>query len=254
MSEREVESVVNRAIVAGGSLLYKVSKPLYLAVYGVYKRLSERDELAYIRGNVSPGSVVCDIGANVGLYTAELSKLAGADGVVHAFEPDPGNCALLRRRTARLNNVRTHECAVGRKSGTASLFVSDELCVDHRMYACVEPRRTVDVQCVCLDDFLKDEPRLDFVKMDVQGFEYEVLQGMRTVLSRNPQIRMVMELWPYGLKQAGASAAALLEFLAGLGFGGEILHRGGAAPVDQYARRWNESDEMSYYTLVVKRR
>lgn len=240
-------------LIACGTFLFRCSLPLYLLAYRIYKAVTEQAERAYIKANIRSGSVICDIGANVGVYSEFLSRLAGPTGVVYAFEPEPQNFSILKKRTMHLSNVRAHAVAVGRVNGRASLFTSKTLCVDHRMYPDEPSRSRVEVECVSLDSFLPTGLKVDFVKMDIQGFEYEAILGMQGIMARNPGIKLVSEFWPYGLKKAGSSAAELIRLLHDIGFRVMVVTQRGLSPVDEYTGQWNEANNKAYFTVAIER-
>lgn len=87
----------------------------------------EPEVLHALRQYIQPGSVVLDIGANVGYFTAHISKLVGSAGRVHAFEPEPRNFSLLSSNVAanHLQNVVLHPMALGDREDTGVLHLSD---------------------------------------------------------------------------------------------------------------------------------
>lgn len=88
----------------------------------------------------------------------------------------------------------------------------------------------VPVRIVRLDDVLPD-CNVDWVKIDVQGWEAEVLRGMEQTLRKNPSTRLYFEFWPTGLRHAAEDPAALLDWLDDLGL--SIYHPGGSVPLSK---------------------
>jgi len=161
-----------------------------------------------------PGAVVVDAGANIGIYSQFLSRCVGLTGVVHSFEPSPENFERLQSAMRKLANVRLCQAAVGECSGRSKLYVSDHLNVDHRTYATEgDSRRAVPIDIVALDDYFKPGQRVDFIKMDIQGYELHALRGANRVLADNPNAKLLLEFWPYGLKQAGTNWIELIDTL-----------------------------------------
>jgi FkbM family methyltransferase len=195
--------------------LYKAAFPIYRPIYGAYKAYVDRAERQLLAGALSPGAVVADVGANIGVYSEFLSRCVGPEGTVHSFEPSPDNFRRLRERLGGIANVQLNQLAVGDKSGESSLYLSDELNVDHRTYPVgTDFREAIQIQSIALDDYFKPEQRVDLIKMDVQGFELKALRGAERVLTENIEIMLLLEFWPYGLHQAGDSAEQLLGFLS----------------------------------------
>lgn len=195
-------------------LFFLHAQPVYFAVYSIYKRRSDRRKIEIIRSFVKPGDCVVDIGAHIGFYTRLFSVLVGPEGCVFAFEPSSENFHLLQRNTNKLTNVKILEAAVGQNPGQQRLFISPDLNVDHRMFPVAGvPRDSVRVDVVSLDNFFKAHTySISFIKMDVQGFEFDALAGMRQILYRY-RPRIVSELWPWGLSKAGSSTKKMLGLL-----------------------------------------
>lgn len=190
----------------------------YSLLYDIYKKISDQGERKIIEQYVKPGAVVVDIGANIGSYTLYLSKIVGENGWVHAFEPSPKNYSQLVKRTSSLKNVSINQVAVSSCTGTAKLYLSNTLDIDHRLYNTGDNRNSVDIDSIRLDDYFKKGDRVDFIKMDIQGFEYHVFLGMQELMKRNHGIKFIFEFWPFGLNAAGVVPLDLVSLLKQHGF------------------------------------
>jgi FkbM family methyltransferase len=184
-------------------------------------RLYERHEIELMRRLCQPGEVVVDIGANVGLYTAIAGIRVGPAGRVFSFEPDPESFSFLQQ-TVRLNGLEnTHlvNAAVSRMAGRARLYRSSENRGDSRLYAYEGSDGSLEVDTLCLDDYLEARGigEVDVIKIDVQGCEGMVIDHMERTLRRSPRLRMLMEFFPTGLRQAGTDPLTLLAALQGWG-------------------------------------
>ena len=197
-----------------GNKAYEHAFPFYRLCYRTFKIYADHAERQFLKRILSAGDVVVDAGANIGIYSQFLARCVGATGIVHSFEPSPENFERLQSATRKLANVRLSQAAVGEFSGTAALYLSDKLNVDHRTYATEEDsRRTVSIDVLALDDYFKPGQRVDLVKMDIQGYELHALRGADRVLADNADLKLLLEFWPHGLKQAGVNWVDLLDTL-----------------------------------------
>jgi FkbM family methyltransferase len=197
-----------------GNKIYDHAFPIYRLCYRLFKAYADRGERQLLKRILSAGDVVVDAGANIGIYSQFLSRCVGATGVVHSFEPSPENFKRLQSATRKLANARLSQAAVGESSGRSKLYLSDKLNVDHRTYTTEgDSRRAVPIDIVALDDYFKPGQRVDLIKMDIQGYELHALRGANRVLTDNPSAKLLLEFWPYGLKQAGANWIELIDTL-----------------------------------------
>jgi hypothetical protein len=90
---------------------------------------------------------------------------------------------------------------------------------------------------MALDDYFKPGQRVDLIKIDIQGYELHALQGAKRILEENPEIKLLLEFWPYGLKQTGAKWGDLIEMLRGFGMDLMLIEANGLIPFDARAIR-----------------
>jgi FkbM family methyltransferase len=181
-------------------------------LFGVY----EKPETEFFRAVCRPGMTVLDIGANVGYYTA-LAAARVDGGKIVALEPDRENFGFLEA-TVAANSARNVVCirkAASSKSGVMTLFSSASNRGDNRLYANEFPGTQSQVEVCTIDELLSDLgiPTVHLVKIDVQGFEGQVMRGMNGLLRSAPEITILMEFWPEGLRQAGTGPEELLALL-----------------------------------------
>jgi FkbM family methyltransferase len=157
----------------------------------------EPENLQVLYSFLRPETVFLDIGANVGYFAIALANRLGPGGHVLAFEPHPDLVGLMER-SIQLNGlenvVKVHQCAVSDHDGMVQLFYPDaHLGQGSISRAAAVPGRTLSVQARRLDDFLPQDMTVDLVKIDVEGHELGVLQGMRNVLLRSQDVKMLFE-------------------------------------------------------------
>jgi FkbM family methyltransferase len=195
-----------------GHFLFRHMFPVYNMVYPILKRRQDKREIAVISQYVKPGFVVLDIGANIGFYTRILSELAGNEGKIYSFEPDGINFSRLRANCSALSNVHLVNSAVSDSDGVLKIYKSPMLNVDHRTYPVDDFESVEEIPCMALDSFFPAKQRVDFIKIDIQGFEVSAFEGMKRVLDENPQVVILSEFWPYGLKKAGRTTKEFLDY------------------------------------------
>lgn len=154
----------------------------------VYEEAFSDALLAEIRA----GDCAWDVGANVGLYTTLLAERAGPSGKVVAFEPSPRSFEKLRA-ACQAPGIVLMQCALGPKKDTLPFDLSeDETGVTDKI--AIDPgstsRKRIHVDVLRADDVVSQRPALapNVIKIDVEGFEVDVLAGMDEVL-RSPSLR-----------------------------------------------------------------
>ncbi len=200
------------------ALLFHYGFPFYRWLYFRFKNKKDQYHLEQIKRLLKPGSVVLDIGANIGFFAKKLSEYVGPDGHVYCFEPDKTNFNHLKNELKNKDNVSLIQKAVAEAEGNITLYTSNLLNVDHRTYEPDSYTGKYIVQKISIDTFINNQFSIDFIKMDIQGFEMNALQGMVNTLDANLSVILFIELWPYGLQQAGTSAVEVYDFFAARNF------------------------------------
>jgi FkbM family methyltransferase len=205
------------ALVDGHKMFLGEEDALHLSIFGVYEPL----ETGIVKKEVKKGDVALDIGANIGYYTLIMARIVGDGGKVFAFEPDPSNFALLKKNVEAngYKNVVLVQKAVSDKTGQVRLYLSPTKAVDHRIFDSGDGRQSIAIEAVRLDDYFANfAGEIAFIKMDVQGAECGVVQGMLNLLQKNHNVKITMEFSPTLLQQYGIAPADCLNLLTGLGF------------------------------------
>jgi len=210
-----------------------------------------RFEMQLLRELVCPGMTVVDVGANQGIYTLTLAGLA-RPGRVFAFEPEP---ILFRQLVANVqenkaDNVVCHPVAISRQAGRLSLQAGKMHSGNNRIVQ--QPRSdSIEVAAATLDELFADKV-VDFLKIDVQGWEAEALAGATDVLQRTRDIILMCEFWPDGLRSAGTEPAEMLRFLGSVGFSLRRIKQGKLVQLDLSALP-DPSRKLAYWDLIGTR-
>lgn len=190
-----------------------------LALYHCHEPLAT----GYLKRFVGEQMIAVDVGGNIGYYTVHLSSLVGSKGTVIAIEPDERNCELLavNIRKNDLDNVKlVPGVAIGRIDGSGKLC-SAKRSNWHSLQSAGHPSGD-DIHVKRLDT-LVDElhlPTVDFIKMDIEGFEVEAIHGMvKTLQSQKPNIMMEMHYWLAGPDKM----KIMLNLLETLGYRAEVM-------------------------------
>jgi FkbM family methyltransferase len=186
-------------------------------------------ELPLVERSVPAGTTALDIGANWGLFSDRLARLAA---VVHAFEPNPAHRPTLTQLERRHPGLQVHLAGASDAPGVAELAmpVVGGRAVD--ALASVEDgaggAERLPVDLVRIDDVLpEDLPPVSFVKCDVEGHELAALRGAEQTLRRwQPTLLVEIEE-----RHRAGTVGETIEFLRGLGYGAWCLRRDGIAPL-----------------------
>lgn len=186
----------------------------------------EPDAVRCYQALLRPGDIALDIGANIGAHTLPLASAVGPTGRVFAFEPTAYAFAKLHANVA-LNpalkaRVQATQTLLGETAGAAvpyaicsgwPLEAGENLHPEHLG----EPHSTAGATAATLDEILADVPRVDFIKLDVDGHELAILRGARQLLARfHPPI--LIELCPHVCTEHGYPFSDLIEELTGAGY------------------------------------
>jgi FkbM family methyltransferase len=168
---------------------------------------------------IQPGDVVIDIGANIGVF-ATYAATAAPGVMVYSYEPFPGNVIWLRKNVqeSHLTNVQVYSQAVAGAAGERVLHVNPSSWIEHSLLR--EEGRDGDgitVECISLDQVLEMETggRCDFLKLDCEGSEYEILMNCRPETLR--RIRRIVGEYHEG-PEIDCTGQRLREFLESRSF------------------------------------
>ncbi len=216
-------------------LSWKVNSRILVALLNKYRLLTPgmvrllpflkiENELFYLKDYLSPGNVAIDVGANVGLYTVLFSGMVGANGLVLSFEPYDETFQTLKKVVnfgKKLHNVSMYNIALGNANRQISLRLPK---VGNQIQdALVGPDDSQNgpVSMMTLDKLAVQLKlaRVDFIKVDVEGFELRVLEGAVNVLSIYHPVILV-EVNDDFEARYDTSFRLLDEFLRQLGYRG----------------------------------
>lgn len=165
--------------------------------------------ISAIVSSLRPGDVYVDIGGNVGVMAFNAAKAVGPTGKVIAFEPNPRNTMAFQRGMLAngTENVRLFAMAVS----DVPRMVSITRMSNAKTSTTIDPLQTnYVVQALPADELLAGEPRIDFIKIDIEGFELPALQGLSQTLARHKPL-VLCEFNPLCLGEAGFTPSILAD-------------------------------------------
>jgi FkbM family methyltransferase len=212
---RRIKAVVNQASVRL-DLCEMIQLQMFLGLY-------EPAQTAWFKECLHPGDVFIDVGASFGYYTTLGALLVGPAGKVFAFEPSPIASRVIEEMIteSRLPNVILVRAAVGRACGNASLLLPTTRHLHSPSILYSDPSFVpVQVSVIALDHFtpLDNVSKVKLIKIDVEGYEPDVLAGMERLIKQNRIENIVCEFNSGWLKRNSMTPALLHERFLDLGY------------------------------------
>jgi FkbM family methyltransferase len=191
----------------------------FLIFYSIYKNHFEAGPVDRLKDFVPVGSLVIDVGANVGFFSQRFAKWVGERGKVIAIEPEDRNFRYLimsLESKGLAARVRSIKAVAADTPGKMRLQINNQHPGDHQISPnCIG----ISVDAVTLDGLVEDmrPSRPSLIKVDVQGAEMLVLRGAREIL-RNVKPTLFIELSEEALGRFGSSVSEILNHLAQFGY------------------------------------
>jgi FkbM family methyltransferase len=188
----------------------------------MYLGTFEPFESSQVKSYLKEGMTFVDVGANVGYYTLMAASLVGSNGRVISFEPSAYAFGRLEEtiRKNKLKQVHPIQAGLGDANGQAPLFVSARKGNHTPTMVPNGGGRPVDVPLLRLDDYLAEHEvdHVDFMKIDVEGFEPNVIRGAGKYIERGKIHAILCEFNANWLTANKSSSHALYDLLISHGF------------------------------------
>jgi FkbM family methyltransferase len=185
----------------------------------------ESENFQFFFSSCKKGDTVLDFGAHIGLFAAMASKAVGSSGIVYAFEPSPSTNQLLQK-TVKINNasgiIKTFQKAVGGSVGKTTFFVSDGQADNANSlvnYKEDRPFHGIEIEVTTIDEFVKEQQltKVDFIKIDVEGAEYDALKGAAETFKKFKP-KSILAIHPEPVKAKSDSLEAIYDLVVALGY------------------------------------
>jgi FkbM family methyltransferase len=206
----------------------------------------EPDVWNWLKQRTVPGSIILDVGAQFGLYSMLAARHIGAEGRIFAFEPSPETVAVLRRHLTNngmTERVEIVQAAVGPEEGEVTFYMAST-----HPENTIAPRvggppnlAPVKVKAVTVDGFCRQlQLKPTILKIDVEGWELQVLRGARGVV-QDPALTICVEMHPYAWESAGYTRDDFSTYLN--------QHKLGIAPLTGQKDVFTEYGEVHLFQL-----
>ncbi|MEW6716691.1 MAG: FkbM family methyltransferase [Chloroflexota bacterium] len=205
------EGLVRRFIPAISQSMWLSLEDSGLSKILFYRGVHEPLSTLWMKEELLEGTTVLDIGANLGYYVLLESARTGPKGRVFAIEPNPVAFEILKRNVEenKLLNVVTQPLAISAESGTVQMHLTQQFNWSHIPHEQLDSHRAIDMQrwvrktivveTRSLDDFVQQQniPNLNFLRMDIEELEFEVVRGGRHTLTSHRPMKMLVEVHPF---------------------------------------------------------
>jgi FkbM family methyltransferase len=239
----------------------------FVSSYFLYKRFWEDPfwTLIHRKPELFQNGDILDIGANVGYTSCLFARALKPGSKVYSFEPDQVNFQLLAeviRRKKLSERIIAMNSAVGSANGCIDLWHNEKHSGDHRVVTNYFKKDLPDssqvstVPMIRVDSFVETRnlQKVSFIKIDVQGYELAVCEGMRRTLANFPDLCVCCEYSPEGLVELGFDPIQLLDFFRMNGYQIHILTRSSIKMARDNATIGRITDEAGYVDLLFTKR
>lgn len=177
----------------------------------------EKGTIQLLHQFLNPGSSFLDIGANIGLMSSIASRQVGDNGKVFAVEANPKTVEILQHNLAlnQCENVQIFPLALGETPGTATLFENWNVNRGGASLLSQDGGEGVEVPLDTLDNLFRND-KIDLIKIDVEGFELEVLKGAQEFLMKQNPV-LIIEVSEQRENETGVSPKEIADFIRSLG-------------------------------------
>lgn len=202
---------------------------------GIGRRSEALEYVYHLDRLVRKGDTAIDIGANLGYYSRTLAHIVGPEGRVFAVEPMPPVLEVLRRNVRRCKNVEIIPCALGQEQGEVTManttvaatgyfgtgqnFIREASAVQDPSAGTIEYRAPIRRG----SELFRALERIDFIKCDVEGYEWHIMQEIRPLLERHRPTVLI--------ETGGENRPRIIGMFTSLGYRGYTLAEGREVPL-----------------------
>ena len=218
-----------------------------LLAFGIHEPMSTK----ILNEQLKKGMRIVDIGANIGYYVLQEARIVGETGEITATEPVPYNFTMLKRNVEAngYQNIRLFRLAIGIENGTTKIYLSRESNLCSMTQQLTIHDTSIDVPVMTLDSFLEGKEKIDFIRMDIEGYEVKAIDGMLDILKKYKP-KMMIEIHPFIV--GGEAIIDYLKKLKSIGY--ETTFVIGRVYDNRFAMGKNRIEKMSLEKLIADKR
>jgi len=229
-----------------------ITDPVAEAWYNGSERHDTR-ETSWCLAHIREGMKIADCGAHHGCFTVVFSKAVGPTGGVWAWEALPKNAAVIEKNLTlnQCTNAIVRPFALGNERKRMPLLASDSgnTVLARQDAQETDETDTIEVECVRLDEEVARDIRVDFIKIDVEGSDLQMMRGAQRVLSQRPIIDLEIHNFLY--QDPRATLAEMFGMLAPLQYVYSVLPSPDDGAVQPAGWNIDLSELASYYNPHV---
>lgn len=248
-------------------LEFPTFRKIFVPAYFLYKKTTEDSlwNLVRRKPELFQNGDILDIGANIGYTSCVLASAVRTGSKVYAFEPDQLSYRILKEVIHRKNlsgAIEAINLAVGSSEGYVRFWHNQKHSADHRVVteqfsgARPDEAQIATVAVTSIDSFVSSRNlrNISFIKVDVQGYEWAVCEGMKNTVAGFPDLCICLEYSPEALLQLGFEPRSVLDFLWARGYQLHVLtHKGPELTVHEAAVQ-RFLGEAGYVDLLCSKR
>ena len=176
---------------------------------------------------VGPGNVILDVGANIGYYSIMLANIVGSNGKIYALEPEPTNYQTLKKNITlnKLENIiEPYQMGASDTNSPRFLYRSKYsnmhsfILPENDILDIKNPKSQIEIKMTNLSDFISNKEAIDMLRMDIEGYEVEVLLGLQNAIKNNTWTGKILFECHFKKYNEAHSIKNKLEFLFNNGY------------------------------------
>ena len=170
-----------------------ISKTLWVA------ETREDLDVEIVKEELEEGMNVLEAGANIGYYLLIESKILKNGGMIYAFEPDPRNLEMLKMNVEKNNlgsMVNIFPYAVSDRNQTSKFYLAESSNLNTMVEDIEGSDNYIEVETKKIDGFSEIKENVNFIRMDIEGYEHEAIKGMMETIKKSPKVKILAEVHP----------------------------------------------------------